>query len=150
MHSDNYASMSVRRKTLLVPSYTLVGLNVGTGAKRWRNADDVVFGRLVTTPVVAGDAIYAGADDNGVYKFAPDGAKQWRYQTDNVVCCDPAVAGGIVWVGSDDGSLYGLDPASGEAAVVQQIGSPVVWATASTDRVVCVTESGLRAFGRGA
>jgi outer membrane protein assembly factor BamB len=72
------------------------------------------FDVFLSSPVVAGDAVYFGSGDGNFYALAADsGALRWKFQTGNVVHASPAVAGGLVYVGSWDSYFYALDAATG-------------------------------------
>ena len=71
-------------------------------------------GDVDSSPVVAGDAVYVGSDDNKVYALdAATGAKRWVFKTSGDVDSSPVVAGSVVYVASYDKKVYALDAATG-------------------------------------
>ena len=100
-------------------------LDAATGKDRWRHE---IGGSQLTTPVVAGGAVYVGAmavgdavKDGGHRSRlsvldAATGAERWTFVPDRLVHSPPLVGGDTVYVGDDDGSqadLVALDAASG-------------------------------------
>jgi outer membrane protein assembly factor BamB len=73
-------------------------------------------GRVLSSPAVAGDAVYVGSTDNRLYAIdRATGAQRWRFDTRGPVTSSPAVVDGLVYVASVDGLLYAVDAASGAA-----------------------------------
>ena len=70
---------------------------------RFRDAGAAVDG----SPVIAGDAIFAGTMDGRFVVLAlADGRQRWSYEIGGPIAGSPAVAAGMVIVGSEDGSVY--------------------------------------------
>lgn len=70
---------------------------------------------FLSSPAVAGGAVYFGSGDGHVYALdAGTGALKWKYKTGDVVHSSPAVSGGIVYVGSWDTYFYALDAGTGD------------------------------------
>jgi outer membrane protein assembly factor BamB len=68
----------------------------------------------LSSPAVAGGAVYFGSGDGHVYAVdAVTGALKWTFKTGDVVHSSPAVSGGVVYVGSWDTYFYALDAATG-------------------------------------
>src|SRR3954464_10518969 len=67
----------------------------------------VKIGReIISSPVVAGDAVYVGSDDGNLYSIdRRDGTVRWKFATHGPVRSSPAVADGVVFVGSIDGRI---------------------------------------------
>lgn len=92
---------------------------------------------LESTPLVAGDVVYAGGS-RGVYAFdTAYGKTIWHFETDMRVSDQLAVAGGMVYVGSFDGQVYALDAASGKEAWRYDTGTRA-YSPAVTDGIVYV------------
>jgi outer membrane protein assembly factor BamB len=73
------------------------------------------FDVYLSSPAIAGGAVYVGSGDHHVYALDEvTGAQRWKFATGNVVHASPAVAGGTVYVGSWDRYFYALDAKSGE------------------------------------
>jgi eukaryotic-like serine/threonine-protein kinase len=71
---------------------------------------------FLSSPAVAGGAVYFGSGDRNVYALdARSGELKWKFTTGNVVHASPAVAGGVVYIGSWDRNLYALDAGTGAA-----------------------------------
>jgi len=68
----------------------------------------------LSSPAVAGGAVYFGSGDGHVYAIdAAAGTLKWKYKTGDVVHSSPAVSGGVVYAGSWDTYFYALDAATG-------------------------------------
>jgi len=73
-------------------------------------------GRVISSPAVAGGAVYVGSSDNGLYAIdRATGAQRWRFATRGPVHSSPAVANGLVYVASVDGLFYAVDTATGQS-----------------------------------
>jgi len=73
------------------------------------------FDVFLSSPVLAGGAVYFGSGDGNVYALdAASGALRWKFHTGNVVHASPAVAAGTLYVGSWDSYFYALDAATGK------------------------------------
>lgn len=71
-------------------------------------------GRIISSPVVAGDAVYVGSSDGSLYAIdRASGTLKWKYETRGPVHSSPAYANGLVFVGSLDGNVYAVDAATG-------------------------------------
>ena len=69
----------------------------------------------MSSPVVAGDAVYFGSSDNNLYSVnRADGSLRWKFATKGAVNSSPAFADGIVYVNSVDGRFYAVDAATGK------------------------------------
>lgn len=83
------------------------------GSVAWKFKTD---GRVLSSPAVAGDAVYVGSTDNRLYAIdRATGTQRWRFDTRGPVTSSPAVFDGLVYVGSVDGSLYAVDAGTGTA-----------------------------------
>jgi outer membrane protein assembly factor BamB len=71
-------------------------------------------GRVISSPLVVGDAVYVGSTDGALYAInRADGTQRWKFETRGPVNSSPAFRDGVVYVGSLDGNLYAVDAASG-------------------------------------
>jgi outer membrane protein assembly factor BamB len=71
-------------------------------------------GRVISSPVVVGDAVYVGSTDGNLYAInRADGALRWKFTTRGAVNSSPAFANGVVYVNSVDGKFYAVDAATG-------------------------------------
>ena len=83
---------------------TLLGL-------AWRASTD---GDVVSSPAVAGNRVFIGSGDGGLYAFdLATGARRWRYDAGSAVSSSPAVGGGLVYAEARDGSIFAVDAATG-------------------------------------
>lgn len=69
--------------------------------------------RSVSSPSIAGDYAYTGADKNLYSIDLINHTVQWTFTTNGDVISSPAVAGGVVYVGSEDGHIYAVDRTNG-------------------------------------
>jgi len=73
-------------------------------------------GAMISSPVVAGGAVYVGSNDGRLYAVRrSDGARLWRFATHGAVTSSPAFFDGAVYFASTDGSVYAVDAKSGLA-----------------------------------
>jgi outer membrane protein assembly factor BamB len=72
-------------------------------------------GAIVSSPAVAGGAVYFGSNDGNLYAVdAASGKLRWKFDAHGQVKSSPAVADGVVYAVSLDGSLYAVDAANGK------------------------------------
>jgi len=72
-------------------------------------------GRVISSPVVAGDVAYVGSTDGSLYAVnRADGTQLWKFDTKGPVSSSPAVSNGVVYAGSLDGNIYAVDATSGK------------------------------------
>jgi outer membrane protein assembly factor BamB len=72
-------------------------------------------GKVISTPVVAGDAVYFGSTDHKLYSVnRDDGSLKWSFDTHGPVNSSPAVAQDLVMFASVDGRFYAVDAATGK------------------------------------
>ena len=72
-------------------------------------------GPVVTSPVVDGGVVYAGALDGHLYAIdAETGKEKWSFKSSRPIQSSVAVAGGLVYFVSSAGSLAALDAATGQ------------------------------------
>jgi len=71
-------------------------------------------GRVISTPAVVGDVVYAGSTDGALYAVnRADGTERWKFETNGPIASSPAVSGGLVYISSLDGNIYAVEAASG-------------------------------------
>jgi len=71
-------------------------------------------GRIVSSAVASGGAIYFGSDDGNVYAVdSAKGRQLWQFTTGGPVDSTPAISGGLAYFGSYDGKFYAVDAKSG-------------------------------------
>ena len=94
---------------------TITPANVATLNQAWR----AEIGTVISSPAVAGDVVYVGAHDGGIYAFPaacppdPSCAPLWKGPTAPLPT-SPAVAGGVAYLSSNDGKLYAFDAAGAQ------------------------------------
>ena len=72
-------------------------------------------GRVVSSPLVVGGAVYFGSSDNNLYSVnRADGSLRWKFATKGAVNSSPAFADDVVYVNSNDGQFYAVDAATGK------------------------------------
>ena len=90
--------------------YTSPAPTLGTLAWKFRTN-----GRVISSPLVMGDAVYVGSTDGNVYALARgDGSLRWKFETKGAVNSSPAAARGLVIVTSLDGRVYAIDASTGK------------------------------------
>ncbi|HTS23712.1 MAG TPA: PQQ-binding-like beta-propeller repeat protein [Casimicrobiaceae bacterium] len=131
------ATPAVAGGTLYVGSYDgkLYALDARSGVPRWKFATQGErrfeargihglqpktqtiadpFDVFLSSPVVAGGAVFFGSGDGNVYALdAASGALRWKFRTGDVVHASPAYADGVVFFGSWDSYFYAVDAATG-------------------------------------
>ena len=71
-------------------------------------------GRVLSSPLVVGEAIYVGSTDGALYALnRATGEQRWKFETRGPVSSSPAFANGLVFVASLDGNIYAVDATSG-------------------------------------
>jgi eukaryotic-like serine/threonine-protein kinase len=87
-----------------------------------------------SNPLLIGDTLYIGGEDNSVYAFDPaKGTIRWRHTPTKWSCeCSPCIAEGVLVIGSSGGGLYCLNPKTGERIWELDTGgdgdpTPVFW-----------------------
>ena len=87
----------------------LVTLNATTGDPLWDeriNENNAVL----SSPTIAGDAVYVGSDDNAIIAFdLADGDELWRFESDAPVDANPAIVDGTVYAADNSGVVYSLE-----------------------------------------
>lgn len=87
----------------------LVALDRATGAQLWAAPTG---GKVDSSPLVLGAAVYVGSDDKGFHAFdAATGKPTWSFATGGRVSASPTCGGGLVLIGSNDGALYAFEEA---------------------------------------
>jgi outer membrane protein assembly factor BamB len=72
-------------------------------------------GRVISSPLAVGDAVYVGASDNNLYAInRVDGSLRWKFATKGAVNSSPAFANGVVYANSNDGHFYAVDATTGK------------------------------------
>ncbi|MGI9609061.1 MAG: PQQ-binding-like beta-propeller repeat protein, partial [Acidimicrobiia bacterium] len=106
-----YASPLVDGNYVYVTSGTsIIKFDLLTSLFDWRF---VTRATIRSSPVLAGDLLYFGADNGTFYAVDADtGEEVWSFQTDGEVRSSPAVADGAIYVGSRDGNIYALGGSS--------------------------------------
>jgi outer membrane protein assembly factor BamB len=73
-------------------------------------------GRVLSSPLVVGDAVYVGSTDMSLYAVnRADGTQRWKYDTRGPISSSPAFHNGVVYIGSVDGLVHAVDAATGKA-----------------------------------
>src|SRR4029077_6825943 len=72
-------------------------------------------GQILSSPTVAGDALYVGGGDHSLYALdLGTGALKWKFKTDGRITSSPAGAVPRVCCGSYDGTCYAVDASTGQ------------------------------------
>jgi outer membrane protein assembly factor BamB len=71
-------------------------------------------GRVLSSPLVVGEAAYVGSTDGSLYAInRSDGTQRWKFDTRGPISSSPAYHDGLVYITSVDGNLYAVDAATG-------------------------------------
>ncbi|HEX4781649.1 MAG TPA: PQQ-binding-like beta-propeller repeat protein [Usitatibacter sp.] len=129
---------AVAGDTVYVGSYDgrFYALDARTGATRWKFRTEGerrfeakglhgatpsgqtyfdTFDIYLSSPVVAGDAVYFGSGDGHLYALdRTDGTLRWKFHTGDVVHASPAYADGVLYFGSWDSYFYAVDAKTGQ------------------------------------
>ena len=82
------------------------------GAVGWKYR---TAGRVISSPVVAGEDVYFGSTDRHLYALnRVDGSLKWKFETRGPVNSSAAVLDGLVYVASIDGKFYAVDAVTGK------------------------------------
>ncbi len=110
----------------------LTAYSVADGAQGWSFATG---GGIRSAPVLVGDSLYFGSDDNYVYCLnARTGDLKWKSNegpkkdlqlSDNAVG-SPVVYSGVVYINSSDMKLYALDASNGRVLWSQRMAAPTL------------------------
>lgn len=88
----------------------LLAFDTVNGSLRWEHD----AGGPITRARVAGDRVYVGGGDLGVFAFrAGDGHRQWRRTLGTAVVGVPALAQDILWVAALDSKLHAFNAGNG-------------------------------------
>jgi len=67
-------------------------------------------GKIRTEPLIHGDRIYFGSEDNNLYALdLKTGAKHLQFSADGNINCTPIIEGSMIYFGSTDSFMYGLE-----------------------------------------
>jgi len=129
-------------------------LSVSDGRQIWRfPAVKPAANPFYSTPVIDGDAVYIGGDDQHVYKLELATGKQvWSHAVSSEVRAPVAVIGTKVFVGVGDGTFYALNTSDGSQVWSQLAGGPIttpasdngtgeISFAASDNKVYCLDEA---------
>jgi outer membrane protein assembly factor BamB len=73
------------------------------------------FDFYLSSPTLAGGAVFFGSGDGNVYSLdAATGKLNWKFHTGDVVHASPAISNGTLYIGSWDSYFYALDAATGK------------------------------------
>jgi outer membrane protein assembly factor BamB len=82
----------------------MVSLDLNKRAIQWTFQTG---GNVLSSPAVAGSAIYFGGEDGYVYALdRTSGTKLWDVTLGGATQSSPAIADGMLYIGCDDGKLY--------------------------------------------
>jgi outer membrane protein assembly factor BamB len=82
------------------------------GSVKWKFHTD---GAVLSSPVVAGGAVYVGSSDHFLYAVDSEtGALRWKFETESRVTSSPAVFANMVYFLSYDSYFYALEADSGK------------------------------------
>lgn len=97
------------------------------------------LGRTVSSsPVLAGDSLYIGADNNLLAINLKNQQKVWSFSTQGTVRSTPAVTEKAVYTGSEDGRLYAVDIVTGKKLWDFATGAKITSSPALADGTVYI------------
>lgn len=109
----------------------LYALSAANGQQIWRfPADKAATAPFYNTPVIDGDSIYIGGDDQKVYKLKlATGEQIWAHSVSGEVRCPITITNGKVLLGAESGTFYALNAADGKEIWSQDTGGPITGAS---------------------
>ncbi|MGE5365223.1 MAG: PQQ-binding-like beta-propeller repeat protein [Bacteroidota bacterium] len=100
----------------------LYSLNIKTGSLNWsRHLFAPTYLKLydfwdyyLSSPVIAGNAVYVGASDGYLYAVRADnGEELWKFKSGNIIRSTPSFSSGKIYFGGFDGVFYALNADNG-------------------------------------
>jgi outer membrane protein assembly factor BamB len=123
----------------------LIALDLQSGLPAWRftpkrlsSAENGYFGGHLSSPVVAGGALFVGAGKELYALDATTGATRWEFAAQNFVTSSATVAGGRVYI-SDFDYIYAIDQGSGALLWTYPAQSAISFSAVATEQSVLVT-----------
>jgi len=119
---------------------------------QWRFATE---GDAVSSPVVAGDRVYAGSGDGHLYALDRlTGSRIWAFDAHSAIHSSPAVGNGLVFIVTRDGALVAVDATSGKQRwrVATGPDKPLPWGHETGDYYIAspvLAGNGVVIFGAG-
>jgi outer membrane protein assembly factor BamB len=98
-------------------------------------------GATASSPLIVGDTLYIGADNNLMAIDLLDHNIIWQFETGGTVSSSPALAGNAIVFGSDDGKLYAVDATTGSKLWDFTTGGMILSSPAVADGVIYVGSS---------
>lgn len=78
--------------------------DASSGEVRWTF---VTKARVDSSPVIAGNRVYAGSHDGNLYGIGlSSGLEEWKYESGAPISASPAIAEGVLIVGNEDGLIH--------------------------------------------
>jgi outer membrane protein assembly factor BamB len=113
------SSPAVKDSTLVVgsPDGKILAFDARTGLRLWSYQTKTAIGsfsayqregtRVMASPVISEDRVYAGSNDGTFYVLSlRRGEKLWSYSLGAPILSSPAISGGNVYVATYDGNVY--------------------------------------------
>jgi outer membrane protein assembly factor BamB len=119
---------------------------------QWRFATE---GEAISSPVVAGDRVYAGSGDGHLYALDRlTGATIWTFDARSAIHSSPAAENGLVFFATREGTLVAVDATSGKQRwrVATGPDKPLPWGHETGDYYVAspvLAGNGVVLFGAG-
>lgn len=119
---------------------------------QWRFATE---GDGISSPVVAGDRVYAGSGDGHLYALDRlTGERIWMFDAHSAIHSSPAVENGLVFFATRDGALVAVDAVSGKQRwrVATGADQPLPWGHETGDYYIAspvLAGNGIVLFGAG-
>jgi outer membrane protein assembly factor BamB len=119
---------------------------------QWRFTTD---GDAISSPVVAGDRVYAGSGDGQLYALDRlTGDRIWTFDAHSAIHSSPAAENGLVFFATRDGALVAVDAASGKQRwrVATGPDKPLPWGHETGDYYIAspvLAGNGVVIFGAG-
>lgn len=154
--TENQGFAVINGTVVVTYGENVTAIDAATGERRWSVSLSSADGGL-SSPAVAGGAVYVTAEPDRVYRLSTDGEVEWTVRVDNSLnrsvpdrISAPAVDDGAVFVATDDdysatsadgqdvGTVHRLDAASGAEEWRFETAADVESAPSVTDRAVYV------------
>lgn len=112
----NPSSPAISGNTVFFSSGNRIyALDTASGALKWKYPQDQPMATVIrTSPAIANDTVFFGAEDGKLYAIDSERGKYvWAFDTRSNISSSPTIVEGIVYFGSGDGKVWAIDSKTG-------------------------------------